>query len=525
MYQRPKKFTEFRQSKQDKRLSEFREKSKEGGGEKRMQNQHDKGKLTARERIELLIDESSFVEIDAFVVHQNDKFNMSENKPLGDGVITGYGTIAGRPVFVYSQDFTIFGGSLGRAQATKICKVMDLAVKTGCPIIGLLDSGGARIQEGVDSLAGYGDIFFRNTQASGVIPQISIILGPCAGGAVYSPSLTDFILMNKTNSFMFVTGPEVVKAVTGEEVSFYDLGGSDIHSTLTGICHLVGDTEEETIELSKKLLSYLPANNLDDPPIELNEFEENNQQELVNIIPEEENEPYDMKRIIEIIADPDSFFELQEEWSKNIVVGFARINGSTVGIIANQPLYLGGAIDYHAADKASRLIRFCDSFNIPLLTFVDVPGFMPGLKQEHEGIIRHGAKLLFAYSEATIPKISVIIRKAYGGAYIVMSSKHLGTDINLAWSTAEIAVMGAEGAARILHRKKLKEAEDPKKVLADFTQQFKEEFANPYQAAEKGYVDKVIFPEETRREIAVALHLLQNKREHSPRRKHGISPV
>ena len=402
---------------------------------------------------------------------------------------------------------------------------MDLAIKTGNPIIGILDSGGARIQEGVDSLAGYGDIFFRNTQASGVIPQISIVLGPCAGGAVYSPALTDFILMSKENAFMFVTGPEVVESVTGEKVSFYELGGSEIHSKKTGICHLVGDTEEETFDLVKKLMSYLPSNNLSDPPIFEGEIIEANTADLKTIVPDEQNEPYDMKEIIEKVVDSDSFLELYEDWAKNIVVGFAHINGNSIGIIANQPLYLGGAIDYNASDKASRFIRFCDSFHIPILTFVDVPGFLPGLKQEYEGIIRHGAKLLYAYSEATVPKISVIIRKAYGGAYIVMSSKHLGTDINLAWPTAEIAVMGPEGAVKILYRKKLKDLDNPEEVLADFTEQFKDEFSNPYQASEKGYVDKVIFPEETRREILVALHVLRNKRDNTPKRKHGVSPV
>ncbi|MHA1465819.1 MAG: acyl-CoA carboxylase subunit beta [Candidatus Heimdallarchaeaceae archaeon] len=525
MYQKPTNINYRSNKKKLSKLNELREKSHEGGGQKRVKNQHQKGKLTARERIELLVDEGSFVEIDSFVTHQNTKFEMSKTKPLGDCVVSGYATVDGRPIYLYSQDFTVFGGSLGKAQANKICKIMDLAIKTGTPIIGLLDSGGARIQEGVDSLAGYGNIFYRNTQASGVIPQISVILGPCAGGAVYSPALTDFIIMNKNNSFMFVTGPEVVKEVTGEEVSFYDLGGSEIHSRKTGVSHLAGNNEEETLELTKKLLSYLPSNNLDDPPsinVNLKELEETN---LSSHIPEEENEPYDMKVIIEKVADPDSFFELFADWSKNIITGFARFNGNTTGIIANQPLFLGGAIDFNAADKASRFIRFCDSFNIPLLTFVDVPGFLPGIKQEHEGIIRHGAKLLFAYSEATVPKISVIVRKAYGGAYIVMSSKHLGTDINLAWPIAEIAVMGAESACKIIYRSKLKGVENSDETLQKFTKDFKEEFANPYQAAELGYIDRVILPEETRKEIVNALSLLQNKREQTPRRKHGITPV
>jgi len=525
MYQNHKNRVSDREKKIYSKLQEKRKKSLEGGGEKRVENQHKKGKLTARERVELLVDENSFVELDSLVTHQSTKFNLENNKPLGDGVVIGHATIAERQVFIYSQDFTVFGGSLGRAQATKICKLMELAIKTGNPIIGILDSGGARIQEGVAALAGYGDIFFMNTQASGVIPQISIILGPCAGGAVYSPALTDFVLMNKENSFMFVTGPEVVKAVSGEEISFYDLGGSIVHSKKTGVSHLVGENEEETLDLARKLLAYLPSNNLTDPPFDPEVREESDQMSLRELIPDEENEPYDMKRILGTIVDSDSFLELNEDWAKNIIVGFARMQRFTVGIIANQPLFLGGAIDYNAADKASRFIRFCDSFNIPILTFVDVPGFLPGVKQEHEGIIRHGAKLLYAYSEATIPKISIIVRKAYGGAYIVMSSKHLGTDINLAWPSAEIAVMGAEGAVRILYRKRLKEEEEPEKVLKEFTQEFKEEFANPYQAAELGYVDKVIFPEETRSEIIASLHLLQNKREQSPKRKHGISPV
>ncbi len=525
MYQNHKNRVSDREKKIYSELQEKRKKSLEGGGEKRVENQHKKGKLTARERIELLVDENSFVEIDSLVTHQSTKFNLENDKPLGDGVVTGHATISERQVCIYSQDFTVFGGSLGRAQATKICKLMDLAIKTGNPIIGILDSGGARIQEGVASLAGYGDIFFRNTQASGVIPQISIILGPCAGGAVYSPALTDFVLMNKENSFMFVTGPEVVKAVSGEDISFYDLGGSIVHSKKTGVSHLVGESEEETLDLARKLLSYLPSNNLNDPPFDPETSEESEQTSLRELIPDEENEPYDMKSIIGTIVDSDSFLELNEDWAKNIIVGFARMQGFTVGIIANQPLFLGGAIDYNAADKSSRFIRFCDSFNIPILTFVDVPGFLPGVKQEHEGIIRHGAKLLYAYSEATIPKISIIVRKAYGGAYIVMSSKHLGTDINLAWPSAQIAVMGAEGAVRILYKRRLKEEKEPEKVLEEFTQEFKEEFANPYQAAELGYIDRVIFPEETRSEIIASLHLLQNKREQSPKRKHGISPV
>ena len=501
-----------------------RESSKLGGGNERIKAQHNKGKLTARERIDLLVDENSFIEIDEFVTHQSDKFDLALKKPLGDGVVVGHATIEGRSIYLYSQDFTVFGGSLGRAQATKICKVMNLALQSGIPVIGIMDSGGARIQEGVASLAGYGDIFYRNTQASGVIPQISIILGPCAGGAVYSPALTDFVLMNRSNSYMFVTGPEVVKAVTGEEISFYELGGSEIHSEKTGTCHLVGESEEETLELARKLLSYLPSNNLDDAPLIHEDFKINDQSILREIIPQDDNEPYDMKSIILTIIDADSFLELQDSWARNIIIGFSRIEGKTVGIIANQPLYLSGSIDFNAADKASRFIRFCDSFNIPIVTFVDVPGFLPGVKQEHEGLIRHGAKLLFAYAEASVPKISVIVRKAYGGAYIVMGSKHLEADFNLAWPTAEIGVMGAESASKILYKNKLEDSKNSDKILKDFTSKFKEEFANPYQAAELGYIDKVILPEESRKLIAQNLKILETKWVDVPKRKHGLPP-
>ncbi len=504
------------------RVLELREKLSRGGGEDKIEKQHKKGKLTARERIELLVDEGSFVEIDAFRTNQH--HDLPIHVSPGDGVIVGYGLVDGKKIFLYSQDFTVHGGSLGKTHADKICKVMDLAMKTGAPVIGLLDSGGARIQEGIDSLAGYGEIFYRNVQASGVIPQISIILGPCAGGAVYSPALTDFIIINQTNAFMFVTGPEVVKAVTGEEVDYYDLGGSNVHSSKSGVSHLVGEDEEQTIKLAKKLLSYLPSNNLDEP-ITLMDYREKDQSALANIVPPMENEPYDMLKVIQTVLDEDSFFELQSEWAKNIIIGFGRIAGYTIGVIGNQPLFLGGAIEYNAADKAARFIRFCDSFNIPILTFVDVPGFMPGSKQEHEGIIRHGAKLLFAYSEATVPKIAVITRKAYGGAYIVMSSKHLGADINFAWPTAEIAVMGAEGACKIIYRKEIKEAADPEIKLKELVEQYKDKFSNPFKAAEKGYVDKIILPEETRREIIIALMFLQDKRNNTPKRKHGNIPM
>jgi acetyl-CoA carboxylase carboxyltransferase component len=507
------------------KLQEMRDKSMLGGGKERIDVQHKKGKLTARERIELLVDFESFVEIGSFVLHNSNKFGIENKRFFGDGVITGYGTINGRKVFIYSQDFTVLGGTIGKAHAQKICKIMDLALKVGCPVIGIIDSGGARIQEGVDALDGLGDIFYRNVQASGIIPQISVILGTSAGGAAYSPALTDFIIMGGKNSFMFITGPQVVKSVTGEDVTFSELGGSEIHSTLSGVCHRVADTEEKALEIVKKLLTYLPSNNLDDLPHSLEKFTVADPFLLNKIVPESEIEPYDMKKIIELIVDQDSFFEIFPNWAQNIIIGFGRIENHTVGIIANQPIYLSGAIDYNASDKAARFIRFCDAFNINLITLVDVPGFIPGLKQENAGIIRHGAKLIYAYSEATVVKITVIIRKAYGGAYIVMNSKQLGSDINLAWDSAQIAVMGAEGASKILFRNKLKEAIDPTNLLKDFTEKYRKEFSNPYQVAEKGQLDKVIFPHETRSEIVNSLKFFESKRDHSPKRKHGISPV
>jgi acetyl-CoA carboxylase carboxyltransferase component len=507
------------------RLQELRCESKLGGGQERIEAQHNKGKLTARERIELLVDYESFIEIDSFVKHNCDKFGMEKKKFLGDGVVTGFGTINGRKVAIYSQDFTILGGTIGKAHAQKISKIMDLALKIGCPIIGIIDSGGARIQEGVDALDGLGNIFYHNVRASGIIPQISVILGTSAGGAAYSPALTDFVIMGGKNAFMFITGPQVINSVTGEDVSFSELGGSEIHSTISGVCHRVADTEEEALEIVKKLLTYLPSNNLDDPPHTLEQTKAMDPYLLDQLVPESEDEPYDMKKVIEEIVDQDSFFELFPDWAKNIIIGFGRIENQIVGIIANQPLYLSGALDYNASDKAARFIRFCDAFNIPLLTLVDVPGFMPGVKQENSGIIRHGAKMLFAYSEATVVKITVIIRKAYGGAYIVMSSKNLGSDINIAWISAQIAVMGAEGACRILFRKYLREAEDPDILLKDFTTQYKGEISNPFQVAEKGHIDKVIYPHETRDEIIKSLKFFETKREQTLKRKHGISPV
>jgi acetyl-CoA carboxylase carboxyltransferase component len=472
-----------------------------------------------------LLDYGSFNEIDSFVKHQSNNFDLGEKKFLGDGVITGYGTIEGRKIFIYSQDFTVLGGTIGNAHAQKICKVMKLALKMGCPIIGLIDSGGARIQEGVNALDGLAEIFYQNVRASGVIPQISVILGISAGGAAYSPALTDFIIMGGKNTSMFITGPQVINSVTGENVTFSELGGSKIHSSVSGVCHRALDTEEEALEFTKKLLAYLPSNNLDDVPHRLEEIQVDDAYLLDRLVPEDENEPYDMKKVINVIVDKNSFLELYPEWAKNIVIGFGRVENQTVGVIANQPMFLSGALDYNASDKAARFIRFCDAFNIHLLTLVDVPGFLPGVKQEYSGIIRHGAKMLFAYSEATVLKITVIVRKAYGGAYIVMSSKQLGSDVNIAWKSAQIAVMGAEGACKILFRNHLNEVEDPDIILKDFSKKYKREFSNPFRVAERGQVDKVIFPHETRNEIIKSLKFFESKRELTPRRKHGISPV
>lgn len=506
------------------KLEIIRSQAMAGGGEKRIDAQHEKGKLTARERIHLLVDDGSFVEMDSFVLHQCDDFNMEKQKFLGDGVVTGYATVNGKKIFLYSQDFTVLGGSLGEAHARKITKVMDMAICAGCPVIGLLDSGGARIQEGVNSLAGYGEIFYRNVAASGVIPQISVILGPCAGGAVYSPALTDFIIMGGRNAYMFVTGPNVVESVTGEKVSFFELGGTGIHGSKSGVCHRTANSEQDALVEVQKLLSYLPSNNLDDPPHDDSAVRVKNGN-IGSIVPSSENDPYDMGKIIGMLVDSGSFFEIQPDFAKNIIVGFARIENKVVGIIANQPQYLGGALDVDASDKASRFIRFCDSFNIPIVTLVDVPGFLPGISQEHQGIIRHGAKLLYAYSEASVPKLTVIIRKAYGGAYIVMGSKHLGADMNWAWETAQIAVMGAEGAAKILYSRELQAAEEPQKMLNEFSNMYKEQFSHPYRVAERGHIDNIIRPEETREEIAKALMIFHHKRQQLPKRKHGVFPV
>jgi acetyl-CoA carboxylase carboxyltransferase component len=508
------------------RLHEMRAKSRLGGGEARIEAQHQKGRLTARERIDLLLDKGSFREVDAFVEHRTHDFGLEDQKYLGDSVVTGWGTIEGRLVYVFSQDFTVFGGSLGEVHAAKICKIMDMATKTGAPVIGLNDSGGARIQEGVVSLGGYADIFLRNTLASGVIPQLSAIMGPCAGGAVYSPALTDFIFMVRNSSYMFVTGPDVVKAVTHEDVSFEDLGGASVHAEKSGVCHIVGDSEADTLFLMRKLLGYLPQNNMEDPPfVQTGDDPFRMEEELESIIPDAPDKPYDIKDVIRLIFDNGQFFEIHENYAMNVVVGFARLGGHSVGIIANQPAVLAGVLDIDASEKAARFVRFCDSFNIPIVTFEDVPGFMPGTNQEHHGIIRSGAKLLYAYCEATVPKLTVITRKAYGGAYCVMSSKHIRGDVNFAWPGAEIAVMGPDGAVNIIFRKEIESAKDPLKRKAELVAEYREKFANPFVAAQRGFIDDVIEPKETRPRLINALEMLQNKRLTNPPKKHGNIPL
>ena len=507
-------------------LLRLREEARQGGGPERIAKQHAKGKLTARERIDLLLDPGSFRELDMFVTHRTTDFGLDRQKYLGDGVVTGYGTIQGRLVYVFSQDFTVFGGSLGEAHAQKIVKILDMAMKNGAPVIGINDSGGARIQEGVISLGGYADIFLRNTLASGVIPQISLVMGPSAGGAVYSPAITDFIIMVKNTSYMFITGPEVVKAVTQEDVTFEELGGAWVHATKSGVAHFVAENEEDAIFLAQTLLSYLPQNNLEDPPIRPTEDDPLRMDaDLDQIIPDNPKAPYDMKDVIRHIVDDGIFFEVHEHFAQNIVVGFAHMGGQSVGIVANQPAVLAGVLDIDASVKAARFVRFCDAFNIPIITLVDVPGFMPGLSQEHGGIIRHGAKLLYAYAEATVPKITVITRKAYGGAYDVMSSKHMRGDINLAWPTAEIAVMGPEGAVNIIFRRQLAQAADPDAERARLVAEYRAKFANPYIAASRGFIDDVILPRETRPRIINALDMLRNKRETNPPKKHGNIPL
>lgn len=491
----------------------------------RIEKQHNAGKMTARERILTLLDSDSFIELDALVKHRTSNFGLDKNKPLGDGVITGHGTINGRTVYVFAQDFTVFGGALGEAHAQKICKVMDMASKTGCPIIGLNDSGGARIQEGVVSLGGYAEIFYRNVSSSGVIPQFSLILGPCAGGAVYSPAMTDFTLMVKNSSHMFITGPDVIKTVTHEDVSFEELGGALTHNSQSGVAHLACDSEEDMFDSLRELMSYIPQNNAESAPIiNYTKEEIDSINELDTIIPNNSNEPYDMRDVLNLVFD-ENIFELQPYWAKNIITGFARLRGHPVGIVANQPAVLAGCLDIDASTKAARFVRFCDAFNIPLVTFVDVPGFLPGTEQEHGGIIRHGAKLLYAFSEASVPKLTVITRKAYGGAYDVMSSKHIRADLNVAWPTAEIAVMGSEGAVNIIFRKEIRDSDDPEKKHQELTKEYKEKFASPYVAAEMGYIDRVIFPKDTRKELIIALERYGSKREERPKRKHGNIPL
>ena len=508
------------------RLAELNREAEQGGGEARIARQHSAGKLTARERLDMLLDPGSFNELDKLVVHQCRDFGMEAQRISGDGVVTGYGKIDGRKVFVFAQDFTVFGGSLSGAHASKICKVMDLAMSVGAPVIGLNDSGGARIQEGVVSLAGYADIFKRNTLASGVIPQISAILGPCAGGAVYSPALTDFIIMAQDTSYMFITGPDVIKTVTHEEVTKEELGGARTHASKSGVAHFAAVDEKAAIGTIRRLLSYLPDNNLSMPPrLQSEDPVDRRESSLSTVVPDSPNKPYDILDLIEAVVDTDSFFEVQRDWAKNMVVGFCRFDGRSVGIVANQPNVLAGCLDINASRKAASFVRFCDAFNIPIVTFVDVPGFLPGTEQEYGGIIKHGAKLLFAYVEATVPKITLITRKAYGGAYDVMGSKHLRADLNLAYPSAEVAVMGPDGAVNIIFRNELKQASDPESVRGELVADYRETFANPIKAAELGYVDEVIQPEDTRPTICAALEMLESKRANDPPKKHGCIPL
>jgi acetyl-CoA carboxylase carboxyltransferase component len=509
-------------------LNQMRLKSAAGGGPARVEKQHKSGKLTARERLDLLLDPGSFREIDAFVVQRERNFGMDkpDNQYLGDSVITGWGTISGRLVYVYSQDFTVMGGSLSEVHAEKIIKIMGMAIKNGAPLIGLNDSGGARIQEGVVSLGGYADIFLQNTLASGVVPQLSVIMGPCAGGAVYSPALTDFIFMVKDTSYMFVTGPDVVRAVTHEDVTFEELGGAMTHNTLSGVSHVAANSEEDAMFLVREILGYMPQNNMEDAPFEPTKDDPlRTEEELNTIVPDDPSKPYNIKDVIKLIVDEGRFFEIHEHYAQNIVVGFARLGGYSIGIIANQPAVLAGVLDIKASEKAARFIRFCDAFNIPIITFEDVPGFMPGVGQEHGGIIRSGAKLLYAYCEATVPKITVVTRKAYGGAYCVMNSKHIRSDLNLAWPTAELAVMGPDGAVNIIFRRELGKADDPVSKKTELVQDYRDRFANPYVAAARGYVDDVIVPSETRPRLINALGMLQNKRDSNPPKKHGNIPL
>jgi propionyl-CoA carboxylase beta chain len=500
--------------------------SEMGGGEERIQRQHQAGKLTARERIALLFDSGSFQELDQLVVHRSRDFGLDRQKVPGDGVVVGFGTIDGRPVYAFAQDFTVFGGSLSETHAAKIVKIMDMAMKNGAPVVGLNDSGGARIQEGVVSLGGYAEIFLRNTLASGVVPQISAIMGPCAGGAVYSPAITDFIVMVKKTSYMFVTGPDVIRTVTHEEVTKEKLGGAMTHNETSGVAHFAADSDEDCLALIRELLSFIPSNNMEDPPRRPASDDPNRADfDLDSVVPESPNQPYDIRRIITSIADDHHFFEIHEHFARNLVVGFVRLNGSPAGVVANQPGWLAGVLDINASRKGARFVRFCDAFNIPLLVLEDVPGFLPGVQQEHGGIIVEGAKLLYALAEATVPKITVITRKAYGGAYCVMNSKHIRADMNYAYPSAEIAVMGAEGAVNILYRRELAGAEDPEKVRQEKIEEYREKFANPFAAAERGYIDEIIQPHETRRKVIAAFAMLSTKRDTNPPRKHGNIPL
>ena len=513
----------------EKKLEELKEKTKSaelGGGEQRIEKQHKAGKLTALERINLLLDEGSFQEMDKLVVHQSRDFGMEKKRIYGDGVVTGYGTIDGRRVFIFAQDFTVFGGSLSGANAAKIVKIMDLALKGGVPIIGLNDSGGARIQEGVASLGGYADIFLRNVLASGVIPQISAIMGPCAGGAVYSPAITDFIIMTRDISNMFITGPDVIKAVTQEDVTMEELGGADTHNAISGVAHFAADDENHTLALIREIISFIPDNNMEDPPLkETSDPSDRTTEELNFLVPDDPNQPYDIRKVISEVLDDKYLFEVQAHYAKNIVIGYGRLGGKSVAIVANQPDHLAGALDINASDKGARFVRFCDSFNIPLITFEDVPGFLPGVAQEHGGIIRHGAKLLYAFAEATVPKITVITRKAYGGAYCVMASKHIRADINYAFPTAEIAVMGPEGAVNIVYKHELDKIKDSATQRESKVEEFRQKFANPYIACEKGYLDEIIEPKLTRPKLIAALEVLENKRDTNPPKKHGNIPL
>jgi propionyl-CoA carboxylase beta chain len=508
------------------RLADLEKRAEIGGGQERIDKQHEAGKFTARERLEMLLDPGSFVELDKLKTHRCNDFGMDAKKIPGDGVVTGYGRIENRLVFVFAQDFTVFGGSLSAAFAEKICKIMDTAVKVGAPVIGLNDSGGARIQEGVVSLAGYADIFLRNTLTSGVVPQVSVIMGPCAGGAVYSPAITDFVLMVEKTSYMFITGPDVIRAVTHEEVTKEELGGAMSHATRSGVAHLTASNEEQGLMMVRELMSFLPANNMEDPPyMSTDDPPDRKEGALKAIVPVNPNKPYDIKEIIRLVVDNGYFFEIHEYFAPNIVVGFARLNGHPVGIVANQPAHLAGCLDVHSSKKGARFVRFCDCFNIPIVTFEDVPGFLPGVDQEYEGIIVQGAKLLFAYAESTVPKVTVITRKAYGGAFDVMASKNIRGDVNLAYPTAEIAVMGPEGAVNIVFRKEIAEAEDQEKRRQELIQQYRDTFANPYKSAELGYIDAVIYPEDTRLHIIQALEMLRNKRQTNPPKKHGNIPL